>query len=145
MKETPSNTRTSAIRQSQILPASRRAPSAGVGRPLAGARYADPPGYTHPYDSMRRFAQLPALRFDMVRTRHAWYRDLRLLREHCQADPAVLPGEHLRDCILHVKTVKHWKPKTIRQTTAAARLFFVDLMERGEWKVFSQIRTKAWE
>ena len=41
-----------------------------------------------------------------------------------------------------MKTVKHWKPKTVRQTAAAARLFFVDLMEHGEWKVFSQIRAK---
>ena len=29
-----------------------------------------------------------------------------------------------------------------RQTAAAARVFFVDLMEFGEWKVFSQILAK---
>ena len=80
---------------------------------------------------MRRFARLLALRYDMVRTRHSYYRELRLVHEPFQTDPAGLSGEHLRDYILHVKTVKHWKPKTVRQTAAAARLFFVDLMEGG--------------
>ena len=142
MNTTPSHTPTAAIRQPQILPGSSRGASAGAGRPKAGARYADPLDYTHPYDSMRRFAQLLALRYDTARTRHSYYRALRLLHGHFGADPATLNEDHLRDYILHVKTVKLWKPKTIRQTAAAARLFFVDLMERGEWKVFSQIRTK---
>lgn len=143
MKKTPSNTRTSAIRHTQILPDSSRSASAGAGRPKAGARYKDPLDYEqHPYDSMKRFAQLLALRYDTPRTRHSYYRSLRLLHEHFGTDPATLMEEHLRDYVLHVKTRKHWKPKTIRQTAAAARLFFVDLMERGEWKVFSQIRTK---
>jgi hypothetical protein len=92
---------------------------------------------------MRRFAQLLALRFDMVRTRHSYYRDMRLLHEHFQSDPALLTEEQLRDYILHVRTRKHWKPKTIRQTAAAARLFFIDLLEHEEWKVFSQIRAKV--
>ena len=143
MKKTPSTTRTSAIRQTHILPGSSRAASAGVGRPKAGARYKDPLDYEqHPYDSMKRFAQLLALRYDMIRTRHSYYRDLRLLHEHYGSDPAALTEEQLREYILHVKTRKHWKPKTIRQSAAAARLFFVDLMEREEWKVFSQIRAK---
>ena len=82
MKTTPTTTPTSAICQSQNLPLSGRAASTGVEGPRAGARYRDPLDYTHPYDSMRRFAQLLALRFDMVRTRHSYYRDLRLLHEH---------------------------------------------------------------
>jgi len=53
---------------------------------------------------MKRFAQLLALRYDMARTRHSYYRDLRLLHEHFQSDPAGLTEEHLRDYILHVKT-----------------------------------------
>jgi site-specific recombinase XerD len=142
MKTTSISTRTSTIRQSQNLTASGGAARAGVGRAKAAARYADPLDYAHPYDSMKRFAELLALRFDMIRTRHSYYRDLRLLHEHYQCDPAALTEDRLRDYILHVRTRKYWKPKTIRQTAAAARLFFVDLLERGEWKVFSQIRTK---
>jgi integrase/recombinase XerD len=48
----------------------------------------------------------------------------------------------LRDYFLFVKLKKHWRPKSIRQAAAAARLFFVDLLQRPEWSVFSQIRTK---
>jgi integrase len=51
----------------------------------------------------------------------------------------------LRDYILYVKTKKNWKPKTIRQAAAAARLFFVEMLGHEEWKVFSQIRTKDHE
>ena len=82
MSTTTTNTPTSAIRQSQILPDSGNAASAEVppsqagfspnasqaprfARPKAGARYKEPLDYAHPYDSMRRFARLPALRYDM--------------------------------------------------------------------------------
>ena len=111
-------------------------------RVKAGARYSDPLTYDHPHDSMRRFAQLLALRFDTVRTRHSYYRNLRLIHEFIQKDPALITEEELCDYFIHVKTVKHWKPKTIRQTAAAARLFFIELLELPDWKVFSQIRTK---
>ncbi len=76
-------------------------------RPKAAARY------SHPYDSMKHFARLLALRYDMARTRHSYYRDLRLVHEPFQSEPAGLTGEHLRDYILHVKTVEHRKPMTV--------------------------------
>jgi Phage integrase, N-terminal SAM-like domain len=132
MKKTPIHTPQPAIRQPQNVPASGSGARATVTRPRAGARYSDPLDYAHPYDSMRRFAQLLALRFDMVRTRHSYYRDLRLIHQHYQCDPAALTEERLRDYILHVRTRRHWRPKTIRQTAAAARLFFVDLLQHGE-------------
>jgi integrase len=112
-------------------------------RPYAGCAQRDPLDYlSHPYPSMRRFAELLALRFDAPRTRHSYYRQMRLVHEFCQADPAAITEAMLRDYILHVKTVKRWKPKTIRQSAAAAKLFFIELMEHEEWKIFSQIRTK---
>ena len=43
--------------------------------------------------------------------------------EHYGVDPATLWEDELRDYSLHVKTGKGWKPKTIRQTMACARLF----------------------
>ena len=112
-------------------------------RPLAGAAQRDPLDYdSHPYPSMRRFAEFLALRFNAPRTRHSYYRQMRLVHEFCQADPDGITEARLRDYFLHVKTVKHWKPKTIRQAAAAAELFFIELMEHKEWKIFSQIRTK---
>lgn len=167
MNNDSSHTPQSAIRQFQILPqaeppasaenssglaapehssGARSADSPPAGKPAirvkAGARYSDPVTCNHPYDSMRRFAQLLALRFDMVRTQHSYYRDLRLIHEFLRKDPALITEEELCDYFIHVKTLKHWKPKTIRQTAAAARLFFIELMELPEWKVFSQIRAK---
>lgn len=108
----------------------------------AGQRHRDPLGYRHPYDSMRRYAELLALRHDSARTRHSYYRAMRLVHEHYGVDPATLGEDALRDYILHVKTRKGWKPKTIRQTMACARLFFVEMLGLGEWRVFSQVRTR---
>lgn len=105
-------------------------------------RYGEPLDYLHPYDSMRQFADLLALRYDARRTRHAYYRALRLLHEHFLADPASLTENDLRDYVLHVKHRKLWAPKTIRQTMASARLFFVEMLEFNEWRVFSQVRAR---
>ena len=92
----------------------------------SGREYANPVDYRHPYDSMARFAELLALRYDANRTRHAYYRQLRLIHEHFASDPASLTEAQLRDYFLFVKLKKHWQPKTIRQARAAARMFFVD-------------------
>jgi len=91
---------------------------------------------------MLQFAQLLALRFDTARTRYSYYRQMRLVHEFCQTDPAAIIEGQFRDYILHVKTKKLWKPKTIRQAAAAAKLFFVEMCDHEDWKVFSQIRTK---
>ena len=111
-------------------------------RPKAGPIRPDPLGYNHPYGSMKSFAELLALSYDSPRTRHSYYRDLRLIHEYFDADPAGLGEDQLRDYILFVKTEKDWKSKTIRQTAASAKLFFVGMLGRDEWKIFSQIRTK---
>jgi integrase/recombinase XerD len=108
----------------------------------SGREYVNPVDYEHPYDSMARFAERLALRYDANRTRHAYYRQLRLIHDHFQCDPIHLSEPQLRDYFLHVKLQKHWQPKSIRQARAAARLFFVDLLEHQDWRVFSQIRTK---
>jgi site-specific recombinase XerD len=111
-------------------------------RPKAGRVYENPVNYDHPYDSMLRFAKLLALRYDCDRTRHCYYRDMRLVHEFCQCDPALISEDQFREYILFVKDHKKWKPKTIRQTVASSKLFFIELLEHKEWKVFSQIHTK---
>ena len=118
MQINSSSTPDSAIRQFEIMPPSGRPASAAVERPRAGARYSNPLECAPPYNSMKRLAQLLALRFDMIRTRHSWYRAMRLLHENFGCDPAAITEDQLRDCILHVKTRKLWKPKTVRQTAA---------------------------
>lgn len=107
-----------------------------------GREYANPVDYSHPYDSMARFAEFLALHYDANRTRHAYYRQVRLIHERLECDPALITEAQLRDYFLFVKFKKHWQPKTIRQAAAAARMFFIELLERPEWTLFSQIRTK---
>jgi integrase/recombinase XerD len=115
-------------------------------RPKAGRAQRDPIHYdSHPFPSMKEFAEFLVLRFDTSRTRHSYYRQLRLVYEFCGCDPAVITEEQYRNYILHVKINKLWKPKTIRQAAAAARLFFIEMAGHTEWKVFSQIRTKDLE
>jgi site-specific recombinase XerD len=104
--------------------------------------YANPVDYEHPYPSMAQFADFLALHYDANRTRHAYYRQLRLIHQHFACDPATITEAQLRDYFLFVKLQKHWKPKTIRQALAAAKMCFVDLLGKPDWKVFSQIRTK---
>ncbi|MGH9726043.1 MAG: IS91 family transposase, partial [Candidatus Acidiferrales bacterium] len=86
------------------VPPSRLATS--TAGPLAGIRttvreYANPVDYKHPYDSMAKFADFLALRYDANRTRHAYYRQVRLMHEHFACEPVnitqVLPAE-LRGC-----------------------------------------------
>jgi len=113
------------------------APRTGPGRP-----YANPLDYDHPFPSMAEFATLLNLRHDNNRTRHSYYRVMRLVHEHFGCDPALITESQFRDYVLYVKNVKKWKPKTIRQTAASAKIFFLEMMEHGDWKVFSQIKTK---
>jgi site-specific recombinase XerD len=119
-----------------------RNPEQATTNTRAGARGRDPLQYDHPYDSMRRYAELLALRHDSPRTRHSYYRAMRLVHEHFDADPAALGEDQFRDYILHVKTRKAWRPKTIRQTVACARLFYGEMLGHAGWKVFSQVRTR---
>jgi len=57
----------------------------GPGRP-----YANPLDYDQPYESMAEFSKLRNLRHDSNRTRHSYYRDMRLRHEHCGKDPATI-------------------------------------------------------
>lgn len=91
---------------------------------------------------MKQFAEFLALRYDTDRTCHCYYRDMRLVHDWAQCDPAQIGEARLRDYFLYVKTVKQWKPKTIRQTVASTKLFFVEMLGHEDWKVFSQIKTK---
>ena len=112
-------------------------------RPFAGSSQRDPLHYaSHPYPLMLRFAKHLALHFDSPGTRHSYYRQMRLVHEQSQCDPAEMTEEMLRDYFLYVKTVKCWKSRTIRQAAASAKLFFVGMMDHQDWKIFSQIRTR---
>ena len=108
----------------------------------SGKMYPDPLHYEHAWPSMAQFARVLALRYDSLRTRHSYYRQLRLLSEHFGGDPALLAEEQLRDYLLHVKTVRRWLPKSVRQAVAAARLFFCEQLGLPHWRLFDQVKAK---
>lgn len=119
-----------------------RKPDGTSGIRTSARDYENPVDYQHVYPSMSQFADSLALRYDANRTRHAYYRQLRLVQEYFNGDPASLNDAQMREYFLFVKLKKHWKPKTIRQAVAACRMFFVDLLGHSDWIVFYQIRTK---
>ena len=53
----------------------------------------DPLGFDHPYPSMLELARRLALHTDSPRTRESYYRDIRLLHQHFERDPASLDEE----------------------------------------------------
>src|SRR4029453_13432932 len=57
-----------------------------------GREYVNPVDYQHPFDSMARFANALALRYDANRTRHAYYRQVRLIHDHFSCDPPFSPS-----------------------------------------------------
>jgi site-specific recombinase XerD len=111
-------------------------------RPDSGRRGADPLTYIHHYPCLKHFSEELALRYDHMRTRQIYYRQLRLISDHFQMDPSTLGEAHLREYLLCLKTQKLWKPKTLRQATAALRLFYVDKLGHEDWQVFSQLRIR---
>jgi hypothetical protein len=63
-------------------------------RPKAGRDQCDPIDYdSHPYPSMGQFADFPALRFNTPRTRHSYYRQIRLVHEFSLCDPLLITEE----------------------------------------------------
>jgi len=117
-------------------------PVAPPGIRTTARDYANPVDYKHPYPCMAQFADLLALRYDANRTRHSYYRQLRLIHQHFNCDPSTITEAQLREYFLFVKLKKHWKPKSIRQALASARVFFVELLGKPDWTIFSQIRAK---
>lgn len=117
-------------------------PAAAAAIRTSSQIYANPVDYEHPYPSMAQFADFLALRYDANRTRHAYYRQVRLIHEYFACDPVLISEPQLRDYFLFVKLKRCWKPKSIRQALAAAKMYFVDLLGKPDWSLFSQIRTK---
>jgi integrase/recombinase XerD len=131
--KTPKKHQTGKSNQPQINQVVKRARGTGDRSPL---------DYDHPYPSMADFAARLVLGYGNERTSASYYRDMRLIHEHVSCDPALITEPQLRDYFLYVKTVKQWKPKTIRQTLASSKIFFVTQLGHTDWTVFSQVRTK---
>ena len=67
---------------------------------------------------------------------------VRSLAEWAQADPAGLDEERVRDFFLHLKRERGYAPQSMRQARAALSAFYVEMLGREEWTVFSHIKTR---
>lgn len=57
-------------------------------------------------------------------------------------DPATLSEERVREFFLHLINDRGYAPKSIRQARAGLVGFFRDMLERADWKVFDNVKTK---
>src|SRR5512146_3059407 len=62
--------------------------------------FPNPVDYIHPFPSLGRFAADLALGYDANRTRHSYYRQIRLIHQHFACDPATITEAQLRDYFL---------------------------------------------
>lgn len=91
---------------------------------------------------MKQFAELMALRYDATSTRRGYYRQVRLVGDHYACDPSTLAEDQIRAFFLHLKTERNWKPKTLRSSAAALRLFYESMLERENWDIFNQLNIR---
>ena len=141
-KHTPSQSaQKSATPKAKAQGKSTKPPKRKPGKDLS-RRTIDPITYDHVYPSMRRYAELLALRYTNLRTRQGYYRQMRLVMEYCDADPETLTEDQLRDYLLYARTEKQWAPQSMRQVSAALRLFYLEMLGIEDWTVFGQLRIK---
>ena len=79
---------------------------------------------------MLRFAEYLSLRGLLDLTCVAYYRDIRKVGEYYNCDPNGVDEERLRKYFVHVKCVKHWGPKTIRQSVASCKHYYRGVLKR---------------
>ena len=72
--------------KSKTTDSTKTSPSKIHRSPAPGRRHRNPVDYDHPYPSMREFAILLNLRYSGNRTRHAYYRAMRLVHEFLGKD-----------------------------------------------------------
>ena len=64
---------------------------------------------------------------------------VRLLSQWCAGDPAELEEERVREYFLHLVREKGLAPQTVRQARAALTAYYVEMLGRREWRVFSSV------
>jgi len=102
----------------------------------------DPLSYDHRHPCMKRFAELLALQYDATTTRRGYYRQVRLIGDHFACDPSLLSEDQVRAFLLHAKHERHWKPKSLRSSAAALKLFYTGMLGREHWEIFNQLKIR---
>lgn len=94
------------------------------------------------YPSVVRFIGHVQLKGGRPRTVEAYRMMVRLLARHAEQDPAALDEEAVRGFFLHLVRDRQYSSQSIRQARAALTAFYVEMLGRRDWTVFSTVKTK---
>lgn len=98
------------------------------------------------YPSIQQFRQFVELRDYAPATKKEYVRYLRVAARHFGADPASATEEQLGAFFLQVRQTQRYSPSSLKLLKCSLRLFFRDLLHRGEhWRVFSDLRIRPAE
>jgi integrase len=94
------------------------------------------------YPSVVRFTGHVQLKGLSARTVESYLCMLRPLTAWGRGDPAELTEEHVRDYFLYLVRERKYAPPTLRQARASLGCFYLELLGRTDWKVFSHVKAK---
>jgi integrase len=94
------------------------------------------------YPSVVRFTGHVQLKGLSARTVESYLCMLRQLTAWGKGDPAELTEEHVRDYFLYLVRERKYAPPTLRQARASLGCFYLKLLGRTDWKVFSNVKAK---
>ena len=94
------------------------------------------------YSSLSRFTGHVQLKGRAARTVEAYLCIVRQLAERARRDPAELEEEQVREFFLFLLRDRGYASQSMRQARAALSAFYVEMLGREEWTIFSTIKTK---
>lgn len=94
------------------------------------------------FASIARFSEHVQLAGRAARTVEAYVAAVRLLAGWAGGDPAGLVEERVREYFLHLLRERGYAPQSLRQARAALKAFYVEMLGRGEWRVFEGVKAK---
>lgn len=94
------------------------------------------------YPSVARFTGHVQLKGLSERTVESYVCMIRQLAAWGKRDPAELTEEQVRDYFLHLVRERKYAPASLRQARASLGCFYLELLGRTDWKVFSLVKTK---
>jgi site-specific recombinase XerD len=97
------------------------------------------------YSSVVRFTGHVQLKGLSERTVESYVCMIRQLAAWGKRDPAELTEEQVRDYFLYLVRERKYAPASLRQARASLGCFYLELLGRTDWKVFSLVKTKERE
>lgn len=76
------------------------------------------------------------------RTREAYVRTVRMLRQFYDKSPELISEEELQNYFLHRKNVNHWSPQTMRICYCGIRFFYTNVLQH-DWHIFNILRAQT--